>query len=408
MSWAINVNEIFAVIGAGPLGNCAARALAETLESQSRPATIYLIDANNPLTQDFDNMSASGPHAAGQLMLHLFDPDSPGKELTRRSHELLKRMQAEGAIDLYSRPWICCTGNSSSELDKAAQDVLAQSYSEGRLENCDLVRGKDIPDTKGLRPDQVAWAILDQTTMAVNPRVFVQQLAERAVQHPSVEPLFNTRVIRCTHNSLETECNGTVTECPISGVILCTGIHRDLFSDVLPNSCPEYLHITEHKSDRHTPEVMNLITGETTIARYAGFGPHRKSITPLLSGEVQEYGIHGLFTDVPGLRRMLDSHFENPDVADSQNHLVWPLLVDTIGRYVQAELLLGYAARSNCTANQSYVAAYNKLLDSDGPFLHQLKVELPVVYVQPSNGLGLNQCAALGADAASLLVDISG
>lgn len=400
------MKEAYAVIGAGPLGNCAARALAEALESQSRPAKIYLVDANDPLKQEFGNMSASGPHAAGQLMLHLFDPESPAKDLTRRSHNLLKGMQVEGAIDLHSRPWICCTGNSSSDLDQTAQDVLAQSYSEGRLENCELVKGAEIPETNGLRPDQVAWAVLDPTTMAVNPRVFVQQLAERAVQHPSVVPLFNTRVIRCTDNTIVTESNGTVTERPISGVISCAGIHRDLFSDALPDGRPEYLHVTEHKSDQHAPEVMNLITGETTIARYAGFGPHRNRITPLLPNDVQEYGIHGLFTDVPGLRRMLDSHFENPDTANVKNHLVWPLLIETIGRYVQPEMLLGHAS-GNLAANQTYVAAYNKLLNSDGPFLHQLEVDLPAVYVQPSNGLGLNQCAALGADAASLLADIS-
>lgn len=401
------MKETYAVIGAGPLGNCAARALAEELESQSRPARIYLVDANDPLKQEFGNMSASGPHAAGHLMLHVFDPESPAKDLTRRSHELLKGMQEEGAIDLHSRPWICCTGNSSSELDKTAQDVLTQSYSEGRLENCELVKGVDIPETNGLRPDQVAWAVLDPTTMAVNPRVFVQQLTERAVQHPSVEPLFNTRVIRCTHNKIETECDGTLTERPISGVILCTGIHRDLFSNALPDGRPEYLHVTEHKSDQHTPEVMNLITGETTIARYAGFGPQRKRITPLLPNDVQEYGIHGLFTDLPGLRRMLDSHFDNPDTAIATGHFVWPLLTETIGRYVQPEMLLGHAA-STLTANQTYVSAYNKLLDSDGPFLHQLEVDLPTVYVQPSNGLGLNQCAALAADAASLLAEILG
>ncbi len=43
------MKETYAVIGAGPLGNCAARALAEELEPQSRPARIYIVDANDPL-----------------------------------------------------------------------------------------------------------------------------------------------------------------------------------------------------------------------------------------------------------------------------------------------------------------------------------------------------------------------
>jgi hypothetical protein len=398
------MSETYAVVGAGPLGSCAARALADALESSGRSAKIYLIDANDPVKQDFRALSAAGPHAAGQLMLHLFDVDSPAKDLTRRSHEILKRFHAEGSIDLHSRPWICCTGNSNSELDTTAQLILGRSYEERRFENCDLVRGGEVPETKGLRRGQIAWALLDPTTMAVNPRVFVQQLAQRAIQHPMVEPLFNTRVIRATHNTIETEHDGTVTEHRVNGVILCTGIHRDLFTDALPDSRPEFLHVTEHKSEQHEPEMMNLITGETTIARYAGFGPHRKAITPLLPDKVQQYGIHGLFTDVPGLRRMLDSHFEDADIAEAKSERVWALLRDTIGRYVQPEMLLGHAS-SNRAANDSYLAAYAKLLDSDGPFIEQLAVDLPAVYVQPSNGLGLNQCAALGEDAASLLLE---
>lgn len=110
-----------------------------------------------------------------------------------------------------------------------------------------------------------------------------------------------------------------------------------------------------------------------------------------------------MFTDVPGLRRLLDSHFENETVAESKNDLVWSLLRDTVGRYVQPEKLLGHES-SNRTANESYVAGYSKLLNSDGPFLERLDVEMPVVYVQPNNGLGLNQCAALGEDAAALLI----
>jgi len=398
------MNETYAVVGAGPLGSCTARTLADRLESEGRTAKIYLIDANDPIKQDFRSMSASGPHAAGQLMLHLFDADSPSKELTRRSHEILKRLNAEGTVDLHSRPWVCCTGNSSSELDSVAQDVLAQSINEGRFEGCTLVRGSEVPETFGLRADQIAWALLDYTTMAVNPRTYVRQLAQRAISHPMVEAMFQTRVNRSTDNSIETECDGEVTERRVDGIVLCTGIHRELFSEALPASRPEYLHVMEHKDERHTPEVKHLITGETTIARYAGFGEHRKAITPLLSPEVQRYGIHGLFTDVPGLRRMLDSHFTNADDAEAKNELVWSLLRDTIGRYVQPEMLLGHSA-SNREANDSYVAAYCKLLDSDGPFVERLDVSTPAVYVQPSNGLGLNQCAALGEDAATLLLE---
>ncbi|MFP6582170.1 MAG: FAD-dependent oxidoreductase [Candidatus Hydrogenedentota bacterium] len=401
------MKETYAVIGAGPLGSCAARALADAFEDENRSAEILLIDANDPLNQKFDSLSAAGPHAAGQLMLHFFDADSSAKDLTRRSHEILKGLNAEGAVDLHSRPWICCTGNTNSELDTTAQEGLAQSFSEGRLEGCELVRGEELPGTKGLRADQVAWALLDPTGMAVNPRVFVQQLAQRAIQHPMIEAHFHTRVTRCSHNTITTEYDGVTTEGPVTGVILCTGIHRDLFTDALPDGRPEFLHVTEHKEVSHRPEVMHLISGETTIARYAGFGPHREKITPLLPENTQKYGIHGLFTDVPGLRRMLDSHFENEDLAESKNDLVWSLLRETIGRYIQPEMLLGHSA-SNRETNLSYVAAYNKLLDSDGPYLEQLPVEMPTVHVQPSNGLGLNQCAALGADAASLLMEVTG
>ena len=398
------MTDSYAVVGAGPLGSCAARAMAERLEEDGRAATIHLIDANNPIDLAFDSMSAAGPHAAGQLMLHVFDADSPAKELTRRSHAILRQWSAHGAIELHRRPWICCTGNSGSALDVAAQEVLAQAHGEGRFEGCRFVRGESLEPVVGLRTEAVGWALTDRSTMAVNPREFVRQLAMFAGRHPFVQPTFNTRVIGVDGNVLRLEHVRGTSHISVKGLILCTGIHRDLFTDALPASRPEYLHVTEHNQAGHEPEVKHLITGETTIARYAGFGPGRARIVPLLDEEIRRNGIHGLFTDVPGLRRMLDSHFADRDAAERESPRVWPLLRKTIGRYIAAEYLMG-DARSNRSTDASYLAAYTKLLDSDGPWIRALDAPCPVVYVQPSNGLGLNQCAALGHDAAALLAE---
>lgn len=397
------MSATFAVIGAGPLGSCSARALADALDQSNTLGRVLLIDANNPLEQRFNAMSAAGPHAAGQLMLHVFDGNSPAKDLTRRSHELLRAMHAAGEIDLHRRPWICCAGNSGSELDVTTQDVLTQAHLAGRFEGCELVSGDAIPEVTGLRRDQVALALLDDTTMAVNPRIYCRQLAQRAVNHPRIETLLDTRVIRFSGSTLTIEDAHGRRDLSVDGIILCTGIHRNLCPDLLPPSRPEYLHVTEHVNAGHVPEVMHLITGETTIARYAGFGPDRKRITDLLDADIRDRGIHALFTDVPGLRRMLDSHFADLNEAESQNEKVWQLLRNLTGRYVEAQYLIGHPS-SNRSADLSYVAAYTKLLDSDGPWLDRIDAEIPAVYAQPSNGLGLNQCAALGEDAARLLL----
>jgi glycine/D-amino acid oxidase-like deaminating enzyme len=397
------MTDVYAVIGAGPLGSCAARSLAESLEIAGIPAKIYLIDANHPIEQRFDALSAAGPHAAGQLMVHVFDMDSPAKELTRRSHGILKGLGNAGTISLYERPWYCCTGNTGSGLDQAAEEVLHSAYEEGRFEGCTMLRGEDIPATTGLDTTRVAWALHDTTTMAVNPREFVRQLAEHAVEHPLVEHRFDTRVTHIEDGKLQVDGPDGIEDLTVDGIILCTGIHRHLLENALPDSRPEFLHVIDHNEPDHEPEVLHLITGETTIARYAGFGPQRTVITPHLPKAVQEFGIHGLFTDVPGLRRMLDSHFEDESNALNESENVGQLLREIIGRYVPETYLLG-DAKSNRDTSKSYVAAYNKLVNSDGPFLEQLQVDTRVVYAQPSNGLGLNQCAALGQDAAALLL----
>lgn len=397
------MSAVFAVVGAGPLGSCTAYALAEQLDTRQIPGTVHLIDANDPLEQRFDALSAAGPHAAGQLMLHVFDEGSPAKALTRRSHDLLRGIHDAGQLDLYPRPWICCAGNSGSDLDVVTAEVLTEAYRDGRFEGCELVTGDAIPEAPGLRRDQVACALLDSTTMAVNPRAFVRQLAQRAVSHDRVLPHFGSRVTRLEDNTLTLESLQTTNTLSVDGVVLCTGIHRDLCPDRLPASRPEHLHVTEHAEPGHVPEVMNLITGETTIARYAGFGPQRAKITELLHEDIRDNGIHALFTDVPGLRRMLDSHYTDPMVAEADSERVFELLRETTGRYIDAEFLMG-GASSNRSTTSSYVAAYTKLLDSDGPFLDRIDGAIPAVYAQPSNGLGLNQCAALGVDAANVLL----
>lgn len=399
------MSDTYAVIGAGPLGSCSARSLAEALEHSGANAKIYLIDANDPVEQNFDALSAAGPHAAGQLMVHVFDMDSPAKNLSRRSHEILKRLGDTGKISLYPRPWICCTGNSGSELDQVTQEVLHSAYKEGRFSGCTLLQGEELPEITGLDRSQVAWALHDTETMAVKPRVFVRELAKYAVEHPLIEPRFRTRVLDYADGILKLNGPDRREELRVDGLIVCTGIHRDLFQSAIPASRPEYLHIIDHDAATHEPEILHLITGETTIARYAGFGPERTAITPHLPKTVQEMGIHGLFTDVPGLRRMLDSHFEDREQAVEESNAVGQLLRDTIGRYIPSEFLLGHE-NSNRSITESYVAAYNKLLDSDGPFLDQLNVDGRVVFAQPSNGLGLNQCAAIGEDAAALLLNI--
>ena len=399
------VTDTYAVVGAGPLGSCTARTLAEALDAAGTGAAIHLIDANNPIRGDFSGLRAAGPHAAGQLMLHVFEEGSAAKALTRRSHDRMRSLAASGIISLHERPWICCAGNEPTTLDETTREVLSRAYEEGRFAGCELMRGSELPEVAGLRRGAISWALVDASTLAVNPPKFTAQLAAHAVAHPLVSAHFNTQVLSVNGQTLQLKCREQSREITFDGIVVCTGIHRGLFGELLPDSRPEYLHVVDHASAEHIPEIKHLITGETTIARYAGFGSERTAITPHLPEAVQAHGVHGLFTDVPGLRRMLDSHFSDDEEAQRETDVVHASLRATIGRYIDDRYLLG-APSSNRKTTARYVAAYQKLLGTDGPLVLPLAGACRAVYVQPSNGLGLNQCAALGEDAAALLLQL--
>ena len=393
------MSATFAVIGAGPIGSCTAYAIAQSLETEGRSARVLLIDANDPLGGEFGALRAAGPYAAGQLMLHVFEEGSPAKDLTRRSHDRLRYWAAGSGITLYRRPWLCCTGDSGSELDDTAQEVVRVAFAEGRFDGCRLLARDQVPDVAGLRRDAVALAIFDPHTLAVNPPVFVSELAQLAAGQACVEPRFHSRVDELGSGYIRLTNPTGHERIEVDGIALCTGIHRELLPGDAPPSRPEFLHVIDHADRNHSPQVHNLITGETTIARYAGFGPKREALTALLPEEVRRFGIHALFTDVPGLRRLLDSHFANEQEAKASTQEVHRLLVESAGRYIPEPHL-----PQPDGSEISYIAAYLKLLDMDGPIVQSLSMDGRVIWVQPSNGLGLNQCAALGEDAAKLVL----
>jgi len=391
-----------AVIGAGPLGACSAHALANKLDKLAIPGVIHLIDANNPLESDLNRLSASGPNAAGQLILHAFDAGSYAKSLARRTHEALHAIEDAGYIRLHPRRWIICAGNADTPLDNAAREVLYAAHREGRLEGCELLDANKLENIPGLRKDQLAFAVVDETAKAVNPPQFVRGLARWACAHKRVRPHFGNTVVGLDADNLSVQNSEGVAEMKIDAAVLCTGIHAEFCKGLLPKLRPEYLHVADHQHGGHIPKILDLIVGETTIARYPGFGPTRGAITPHLSDPIREMGIHGLLTDVPGLRRMLDSHFADKALAESKSEEVFGALRELIGRYVEPSCLLG-APESEKNTTHACVAAYAKLLDGDGPYIETLDAPLPMVYAQPSNGLGLNQCVAIGEDAAERL-----
>ena len=394
---SIGSREDILVIGGGPLGLSTARALAE--RSRRR---VHVVDANDPLRGDFSALSAACPYAAGQIIIHSFEPDTYAMRLGRRTAKALRELASAGYIDVYSRPWLVCSGNTSSDLDEAVRHTLDTALRDGLLDGCKRVDAANLDNVPGLRTDEIAFAVRDDDALAVDPKAFVAGLARWAVEHGGVEAHFGFRVNGFDGDAFVAEGAEETVALRAGAAVLCTGIHRAVFPDALPESSAVHLHVFDHRDDAHRPTVEMSIAGETTVARYEGFGEGRHAITPHLPKAARDYDINALFTDVAGLRRQLDTHFGSYEEANASTEYAMRALGELQRRFIDPSCLLS-EPESTSAITQTTIAQYVRLADTSDPVIAQLETPLPSVYVQPSSGRGLNQCIALGEVAAELL-----
>ncbi len=390
------------VVGGGPLGVSTARALARALRDTSR--SVHLVDSNRVLEGDFGGLSMSCPHAAGQIIIHSFEEGSLAKDLGRSTLQSMRELTRAGVLHAEPRPWLVCAGNGDGPLDLAVREVLDSALRDGRLEGCDRLHGDALPDVPGLRADRVAFAVRDGGALGLDPRRFVVDLTRWALEEPNVEAHFGYRITGFDGTHFLAESTRDKLAIRADSVVLCVGVHRDLFPEALPPGYAVHLHVFDHRSPGHLPVMRHSVAGATAVARYEGFGPGRRRIVPHLSEAARALDINALFTDVPGLRRMLDTHIRDETEAVAQTDRSRTAIGDELETFIEPRLLLG-RVQSDLAITETAIARYVKCpRDGDDPVLQFLDAPLPALYVQPSDGRGLCQSIALGELAAKTLL----
>lgn len=381
------------VVGGGPIGLSAARMIAEQLPRDST-ARVHIADANDPIAGVFTGLSMSCPCAAGQIILRSFERDTYPMHLGLRTLDALKKLADSGYIELHRRPWLLCAGNRGDELDNTVAATLEAGLRDGRLQGCVQMSGAQLEAIEGLRHGQIAFAVCDDDAWAVDPRAFIAGLARWATDHDRVVPHFKCNVTNYDGSGFAVEDDSGVFTIHSRAVVLCTGVHSKLFPDAIPDVTPVHLHLFDERNPLHAPMVTHSVAGETTIARYEGFGDARLAIQKHLHESARAFDLNALYTDVPGLRRVLDSHFVDEAEAKRQTKPVHDALFDHVGRYVEPECLPNPKRTSGTTAS------YARCAGTGDPIIKRLNIGIEAYYVQPSTGRGLNQCLGLGEDSA--------
>lgn len=397
-SRTLGSKEDILVVGAGPLGLCTAAALAD-----GSARRVHLVDANDPIQGNFSGLSAACPYAAGQIIIHSFEPGTYAMELGRRTAESLRGLASAGHIDIHRRPWLVCAGNTASALDDAVRGTLDRALREGLLEGCRRVHGSDLDAIPGVRADHIAFAVCDDSAMAMDPRAFAADLARWVVARENVEAHFGFTLRRFDGDGFFAEKENESVVIRAGAVVLCTGIHRLLFPDVIPEIGAVHLHVFDHRDAKHEPALHYSVAGETTVARYEGFGAGRHDIAAHLPEAARAMDINALLTDVPGLRRQLDTHFPSHAEAEARTDEALAALGVLQRRFIAPELLLGGGGDS-LPITETHIAQYARCAATSDPVIEALKTPLPALFIQPSRGRGLNQCTALGEDAARTLL----
>ena len=390
------------VIGGGPLGVSTARALAISLSGTSR--SIHLVDANIAINGDFTGLSMSCPHAAGQIIVHSFEEGSLAKRLGRDTLHSIRDLTRAGVLHAEARPWLVCAGNGKTPVDMIAAEILDAALRDGRLEGCGRIHGDALGEITGLRADRVAFAVCDPDALGLDPRRFIVDLTQWALAEPAIQGHFGYRVTEFDGCHFVAEDGNEVLQIHADAAVLCTGVHRELFPEALPPSYPIHLHVFDHRSADHMPVMRHSVVGATTIARYEGFGPGRMRLMPYLSEIARSLDIHALLTDVPGLRRMLDTHIVDGTEAEARMGESLDAIGDELEKLLDTRILLG-RPQSVLAITGSTIARYVKCpRERDDPVLEFLDAPLPALYVQPSDGRGLCQSIALGELAAKTLL----
>lgn len=398
-----------AVVGGGPIGAATACALAPHM--QERGGVVHWFDANDPLNGDFSGLSMSCPSAAGQVLAESFEPESLAMRLGQRTRAVFQQLGATGALPVHARPWVVCAPKGDAAADVAARETLEAAWRSGRLAGCTRLHGAALEGFAGLRHANIEFAICDEQALGVDPRALAIGLARRTASTPGVVPHFRSRVLSIKASEIHAEVAGEMLRVPVQGVALCVGVHTTALqvdgaslSDFIPPAQVTHLHVFDHRAAAHEPAVRCSVAGPATIARYEVFGPQRHGIVPHLPEAARAMEINPLLTDVPGLRRLLDTHFPSREEAEQHTTVAPKAIAALLEPLVEARYLPGHAD-SQTAINVSTIASYIKHGQPDGnPLLHRLNTALPILYVQPSNGRGVTQCIGLGEAAAEAMI----
>lgn len=397
------------MVGGGPIGAATAHALAA-----QHQCAVHWFEANDPLRGDFSRLSMSCPWAAGQVLVQSFEPDSPGKRYGMRTLEVLRGLGARGLVPIQPRPWLVCARKGAAPVDVAAAEVLDAAWRAGRLEQCERLPGASLARFPGLRHEEMEFAICDEQALGVDPRALAMGLAQWAADTPGVVPHFGARVLSIGAGEVVAAVAGEALRVPVHALALCVGVHGSLeaggaamldieghpLSSWIPPARVTHLHVFDHRVPGHMPTVTCSVAGAATIARYEVFGAGRSAILPHLPQPVRDFDINPLLTDVPGLCRLLDTHFPTRSAAEAHTVASRDAIADCLKQLLHAEHLTGDPT-SRRVVTESAIASYVKHdQPTDAPLLHQLATEMPICYVQPTNGRGVTQCIGLGEEAA--------
>lgn len=404
-----------AVIGGGPVGAAVSRALGDAWGG--RPGRVLWFEANRPLQDDFSRMAIACPWAAGQVLAHSFEPGTLSSRIALRSREILIGLNRAGYIAASPRPWLACARRHAAPVDDAVRETLETAWRDGRMEGCHWRSPRQLSSVSGLSHPELEFAICDEEALAVDPRAFAVGMARWAAECPHVTAHFGARVLRIDGNELWAEQDEREIRARVCAVLLCVGTHaaRENANPLqldgrpiqawIPPARLTHLHVFDHRSTRHVPTVTASVAGAATIARYEVFGDTRHGIRPWLPQAVRDFDINPLLTDVPGLCRLLDTHFDSRADAEANTSAARDAIAEQLKQLIPAELLPGQPG-GKLPITETGIAAYIRHDQPDGePTLRWLDTSVPTLYVQPANGRGLTQSAGLGEYAARLMLE---
>lgn len=410
----MNADDI-AVIGGGPVGAAVARALGDAWGG--RPGRVLWFEANRPAQGDLSRMAMACPWAAGQVLARSFEPGTLSSRMALRSREILIGLNRAGFIAASPRPWLACARRAKSPLDDAVRETLETAWRDGRMEGCQWRNAGQLSSVEGLLHEAIEFALCDEEALAVDPKAFAMGMARWAAESPQVTTHFGARVQKIEDHELWAEQDEREIRARVRAVVLCVGAHaarenaNPLHLDGrpiqawIPPARLTHLHVFDHRSTRHVPKVTASVAGAATIARYEVFGDTRHGIRPWLPKAVRDFDINPLLTDVPGLCRLLDTHFDSRAEAEANTSAARDAIAEQLMQLIPAALLPGQPD-GQLPITESGIAAYIRHEQPDGePTIRWLDTAVPTLYVQPANGRGLTQCAGLGEYAARLLME---